>query len=99
MPAVAMPCVGLCALLLLASLALLSTAAGQPPNVLLIFADDLGFGDLACYGHPTSATPNLDKMAAGGLRFTAFYSSSPVCSPSRYGPSASPPHPPEHLWA
>ncbi|KAJ6651556.1 hypothetical protein lerEdw1_020891 [Lerista edwardsae] len=63
-------------------LALLSSAS-QPPNFVLIFADDLGFGDLASYGHPTSATPNLDKMAAGGLLFTDFYSSSPVCSPSR----------------
>ncbi|XP_053111554.1 arylsulfatase A isoform X1 [Hemicordylus capensis] len=58
-------------------------AASPPPNVVLVFADDLGFGDLASYGHPTSATPNLDKMAASGLRFTDFYSSSPVCSPSR----------------
>ncbi|KAG6924452.1 arylsulfatase A, partial [Chelydra serpentina] len=63
-------------------LALLS-AATSPPNILLIFADDLGFGDLGSYGHPTSATPNLDKMAAGGLRFTDFYASCPVCSPSR----------------
>uniref|UniRef100_A0A8D2Q8T0 Arylsulfatase A n=1 Tax=Varanus komodoensis TaxID=61221 RepID=A0A8D2Q8T0_VARKO len=59
------------------------STAHQPPNFVLIFADDLGFGDLASYGHPTSSTPNLDKMAAGGLRFTDFYSSSPVCSPSR----------------
>ncbi|XP_060632309.2 arylsulfatase A [Anolis sagrei] len=57
--------------------------SNQPPNIVLIFADDLGFGDLACYGHPGSSTPNLDKMAAAGLRFTDFYSSSPVCSPSR----------------
>ncbi|KAK6482525.1 arylsulfatase A-like [Huso huso] len=53
------------------------------PNIVLIFADDLGFGDLGCYGHPTSITPNLDTMAANGLRFTDFYSASPVCSPSR----------------
>ncbi|KAM6436364.1 arylsulfatase A [Liasis olivaceus] len=65
--------------MLLASLG----SAYQPPNIILIFADDLGFGDLGSYGHPTSATPNLDKMAAEGLRFTDFYSSSPVCSPSR----------------
>ncbi|KAM3832717.1 arylsulfatase A [Vipera latastei] len=69
----------LCPLLMLASL----EAAYQPPNIVLIFADDLGFGDLASYGHPTSATPNLDRMAAEGLRFTDFYSSSAVCSPSR----------------
>uniref|UniRef100_A0ACB8FL84 Uncharacterized protein n=1 Tax=Sphaerodactylus townsendi TaxID=933632 RepID=A0ACB8FL84_9SAUR len=76
-----MPGVGLRAWLL-GGLALLA-AAPPPPNVVLIFADDLGFGDLASYGHPTSVTPALDKMAAGGLRFTSFYSSSPVCSPSR----------------
>ncbi|XP_042326594.1 arylsulfatase A [Sceloporus undulatus] len=77
----AMPSLGPSALFLL----LLSSvgSANQPPNFVLIFADDLGFGDLASYGHPTSATPNLDKMAASGLRFTDFYSSSPVCSPSR----------------
>ncbi|XP_026512175.1 arylsulfatase A [Terrapene carolina triunguis] len=61
----------------------LLSASTNPPNVLLIFADDLGFGDLGSYGHPTSATPNLDKMAARGLRFTDFYASCPVCSPSR----------------
>ncbi|KAL7979786.1 hypothetical protein Chor_008124 [Crotalus horridus] len=68
----------LCPLLLLASL----ESAYQPPNIVLIFADDLGFGDLGMYGHPTSSTPNLDRMAAEGLRFTDFYSSSSVCSPS-----------------
>lgn len=77
-----MPSLGL-VLLCLVALAPLSLAS-QPPNIVLIFADDLGFGDLGSYGHPTSSTPNLDKMAAAGLRFTDFYSSSPVCSPSRY---------------
>ncbi|XP_061752181.1 arylsulfatase A-like [Nerophis ophidion] len=57
--------------------------AASPPNFVLIFADDLGFGDLGCYGHPSSLTPNLDRLAARGLRFTDFYSTSPVCSPSR----------------
>lgn len=69
----------LCALGLLGLL----SAATSPPNILLILADDLGFGDLGSYGHPTSATPNLDKMAASGLRFTDFYASCPICSPSR----------------
>lgn len=58
--------------------------SASPPNFLLLFADDLGFGDLGCYGHPSSLTPNLDRLAAGGLRFTDFYCTSPVCSPSRY---------------
>ncbi|XP_077120422.1 arylsulfatase A-like [Ranitomeya variabilis] len=60
-------------------------ATSDPPNFILIFADDLGYGDLGCYGHPTSHTPNLDIMAARGLRFTDFYSTGAVCSPSRAG--------------
>jgi len=59
------------------------SADQRPPNFVIIFADDLGYGDLACYGHPTIATPNLDRMAAEGMRFTQFYSSASVCSPSR----------------
>ncbi|XP_061108607.1 arylsulfatase A [Conger conger] len=62
---------------------LLKYVNSQLPNFVLIFADDLGFGDLGSYGHPSSITPNLDKLASNGLRFTDFYSSSPVCSPSR----------------
>ncbi|MFT5467458.1 MAG: arylsulfatase A [Verrucomicrobiales bacterium] len=54
-----------------------------PPNILLILADDLGYGDLGCYGAMKQLTPNLDRMAAEGMRFTDFYMSSPVCSPSR----------------
>lgn len=57
---------------------------GSSPNFILLFADDLGFGDLGCYGHPSSLTPNLDRLASDGLRFTDFYCTSPVCSPSRY---------------
>jgi arylsulfatase A len=58
------------------------SAATQPPNVVLIYADDLGYGDLGCYGSPIR-TPHLDRMAAEGARFTHFYSANPVCSPSR----------------
>src|SRR3954463_16704702 len=56
--------------------------AGKP-NLIILFADDLGYGDLGCYGHPTIHTPQLDRMAPEGLRFTQLYSASPVCSPSR----------------
>ena len=60
-----------------------STARAEKPNFVIIMADDLGYGDLACYGHPTIRTPELDRMAAEGMRLTQFYSGSPVCTPSR----------------
>lgn len=60
-----------------------SAATASPPNLVIIFADDLGYGDLGCYGSPTIRTPHLDRMAAEGLRFTDFYATSEVCSPSR----------------
>ena len=53
------------------------------PNVIIIFADDLGYGDLGCYGSKINQTPTLDKMADEGKKFSNFYVSSPVCSPSR----------------
>lgn len=55
----------------------------ERPNIVIIVADDLGYGDLGCYGHPTLRTPNLDRMAAEGMRFTDFYSGAEVCTPSR----------------
>ncbi|MBN1588891.1 MAG: sulfatase [Pirellulales bacterium] len=55
----------------------------ERPNVIIIFADDLGWGDLSCQGHPTIATPNLDRMASEGQRWTDFYSAASVCTPSR----------------
>ncbi len=58
-----------------------ATAGRQ--NFVVIFADDLGFGDLGVYGSETNRTPNLDRMAAEGMRFTNFYASAPFCSPSR----------------
>ena len=58
-------------------------AEQRPPNVVIIFADDLGYGDLGAYGHPTIRTPHLDRMAAEGQRWASFYAQAPVCSPSR----------------
>ncbi|MCB0971635.1 MAG: sulfatase, partial [Acidimicrobiales bacterium] len=57
--------------------------AGTRPNIVLINADDLGYGDLGCYGSSANATPRLDRMAADGVRFTDLSMASPVCSPSR----------------
>jgi len=54
-----------------------------PPNFVVIFADDLGYGDLSVYGHPTIRTPHLDQMAAEGQRWTNFYVGASVCTPSR----------------
>jgi len=60
-----------------------SLSARDQPNFVLIFCDDLGYGDLGSYGHPSIRTPNLDKMAADGMRLTDFYSAASVCTPSR----------------
>ena len=57
--------------------------AATPPNFVVIFCDDLGYGDLGCYGHPSIQTPNLDRMAYEGVKFTQFYAAAPVCTPSR----------------
>jgi len=65
---------------------LLGQAATTPaarPNIIFILADDLGYGDLGCYGQKLVATPNLDRMAAEGMRFTDAYCGAPVCAPSR----------------
>ncbi|MEM7015677.1 MAG: sulfatase-like hydrolase/transferase, partial [Verrucomicrobiota bacterium] len=63
----------------------IAAAAPLKPNIVVILCDDLGYGDLACYGHPHIQTPNLDQMAKDGIRYTSFYSAAPVCSPSRVG--------------
>lgn len=60
-------------------------AQKEPPNIIIIFTDDLGYGDLGCFGHPTIRTPNLDQMAGEGIRFTEFYVAASVCTPSRAG--------------
>jgi arylsulfatase A-like enzyme len=77
----------LCALTLILALSITdpyqSEAAAQRPNFIFILADDLGYGDLGCYGQKVIQTPNLDRMAAEGMRFTQFYAGSTVCAPSR----------------
>jgi arylsulfatase A-like enzyme len=55
----------------------------KPPNIIFIMADDLGYNELGCYGQEIIQTPNIDKLASEGMRFTQFYSGSPVCAPSR----------------
>lgn len=57
--------------------------AGKPTNVVFVFADDLGYGDLGCYGHPVAKTPRIDRLAKEGVRFTQHYANGPECSPTR----------------
>lgn len=64
---------------------ILSTQAQEKPNFVVIFCDDLGYGDLSTFGHPTIKTPNLDAMAAEGQKWTNFYVAACVCTPSRAG--------------
>ncbi|MEM7603122.1 MAG: sulfatase, partial [Verrucomicrobiota bacterium] len=73
----------LCCLALLVCGIIAPTAADDQTNLIIIFCDDLGYGDLGCYGSPTIRTPHLDRMAAEGLRFTDFYVAASVCTPSR----------------
>jgi arylsulfatase A-like enzyme len=58
-------------------------AVSQKPNIIYIYADDLGYGELGCYGQTKIKTPNLDRLAAEGMRFTNHYTGSPVCAPAR----------------
>jgi arylsulfatase len=71
------------ALVALSLLTAPALAAERPPNVVIILADDMGYGDLGCYGHKKIKTPNIDQLAAKGTRFTNFYVSQPVCTASR----------------
>src|SRR5437868_3763421 len=59
------------------------SAAPRPPNIIHIIADDLGYDDIGCYGAKTILTPNLDRLAERGMRFTSYYAPAPLCSASR----------------
>ncbi len=66
-----------------AGVAPLGAQSGRRPNFVFILADDLGYGDLGCYGQSRIETPNLDRLAKSGIRYTQAYSGSTVCAPSR----------------
>jgi len=74
-----------CAVLALGAFSLLAAGGITRPNVLFILADDLGYGDLGCYGARDIQTPNLDRLAQQGVRLTDFYANGPVCTPTRCG--------------
>src|SRR5688572_4371493 len=57
--------------------------AAQKPNIIVVLSDDMGLGDVGCYGGTQVSTPNIDRMAREGTRWTQYYSGSPICSPSR----------------
>jgi hypothetical protein len=71
-------------LLLVFSVTVLIAAAADRPNIVLIYADDLGFGDVSCNGAKARLTPNVDRLARQGLNFTDAHSTSATCTPSRY---------------
>src|SRR5436190_22487490 len=62
-----------------------STEAAERPSIVLILTDDMGYGDVGCYGGKFVPTPNIDQLAKEGTKFTQFYVASPICSPSRTG--------------
>ena len=60
-----------------------SSMAAQKPNIIMVFIDDMGWGDFSCFGNKDAQTPNIDRIAAEGIRFEQFHVNSPICSPSR----------------
>src|SRR5947208_13644778 len=73
------------ALVILSATPFLIAADGpsRPPNIIHIVGDDVGYDDLSCYGAAKIKTPNLDRLASQGMRFTSFYAPSPTCTPTR----------------
>lgn len=78
------PCLRSLVLGCLTLAAAFTAAAAEKPNIVLIYADDLGYGDLSCYGATQVSTPNLDRLAAAGRRFTQAHATSATCTPSRF---------------
>ena len=70
---------------ILALLAMVAICVAERPNIVFVFIDDMGYGDLSCYGNEDIQTANIDRLAAEGVRFEQFYVASPICSPSRVG--------------
>jgi arylsulfatase A-like enzyme len=77
--------IGACAIAFATAQTQAEAAFPEKPNIIVILTDDMGFGDIGCYGGKFAPTPNLDRMAREGIRFTQYYSASPICSPSRVG--------------
>lgn len=75
--------VGIAAWAIVASCCFASAASSRRPNIVFLLADDLGYGDLSCYGQQKFKTPNIDRLAAEGMKFTAHYSGNNVCAPAR----------------
>lgn len=69
---------------LLTLVAVVSSAFASPPNIIIIYADDVGYGDLGCYGAEAVDTPSIDRLASDGIRFTSAYATASTCTPSRY---------------
>src|SRR5215218_9096830 len=76
-------CAGLAAALLTTSMPEAARAADRPPNIVFILADDLGYGEVGCYGQRVIRTPHIDRLAAEGMKFTRCYAGANVCAPSR----------------
>jgi arylsulfatase A-like enzyme len=68
-----------------ASLPAAQTGSARKPNIVFLYADDMGYGDLGCFGDAEAKTPHLDRMASDGMRLTDFHVTAPVCCPSRSG--------------
>lgn len=73
----------LCLILALCAFLAPSAEAEQRPNIVMVLIDDMGWGDFSCFGNTLAKTPNIDRLAAEGIRFSQFYVNSPICSPSR----------------